>query len=632
MAQQTKTKTVTAQSKAKPVEERTDVAVRFAGDSGDGMQLAGTQFTRSSAIFGNDISTFPDYPAEIRAPAGSLAGVSGFQVHFGSTELHTPGDQVDTLVAFNPAALKTNLDDVREGGLVIVNEDSFGATDLRKAGYDKNPLDDGSIKHRRVYRVPVSRLTSDALKDSGLGPKQVDRCKNFFALGLVAWLYGRPLEPTIRWVDEKFGKNPQVADANKTVLRAGHVYGESCELFINSYHVSKASLPAGKYRRVSGNEATSLGLIAAAQLAGKELFYGSYPITPASDILHNLARHKNFHVKTFQAEDEIAAMASVLGASFAGDLAVTGTSGPGLALKAEAIGLAVMTELPAVIINVQRGGPSTGLPTKTEQADLLQAVYGRNGECPVAVLAASSPSDCFNTAIEAVRIAFKFMTPVILLTDGYIANGEEPWAIPDVASLPKIEVRHLTKPNNGENGHAKGYLPYKRNERLVRPWAIPGTPGLEHRIGGLEKKDVTGDVNYDPDNHQHMIHTRAKKIAGIADDVPEQQVVGPEKGDMLVMGWGGTAGAIRSAVERVQAQGRAVAYTHLRYVNPFPRNLGTVLRNYKTVLIPELNTGQLRLLIRARYLVDAVGLNKIKGKPFLISEIESKIGELLADG
>ena len=632
MAQQTKTKTVTAQSKAKPVEERTDVAVRFAGDSGDGMQLAGTQFTRSSAIFGNDISTFPDYPAEIRAPAGSLAGVSGFQVHFGSTELHTPGDQVDTLVAFNPAALKTNLDDVREGGLVIVNEDSFGATDLRKAGYDKNPLDDGSIKHRRVYRVPVSRLTSDALKDSGLGPKQVDRCKNFFALGLVAWLYGRPLEPTIRWVDEKFGKNPQVADANKTVLRAGHVYGESCELFINSYHVSKASLPAGKYRRVSGNEATSLGLIAAAQLAGKELFYGSYPITPASDILHNLARHKNFHVKTFQAEDEIAAMASVLGASFAGDLAVTGTSGPGLALKAEAIGLAVMTELPAVIINVQRGGPSTGLPTKTEQADLLQAVYGRNGECPVAVLAASSPSDCFNTAIEAVRIAFKFMTPVILLTDGYIANGEEPWAIPDVASLPKIEVRHLTKPNNGENGHAKGYLPYKRNERLVRPWAIPGTPGLEHRIGGLEKKDVTGDVNYDPDNHQHMIHTRAKKIAGIADDVPEQQVVGPEKGDMLVMGWGGTAGAIRSAVERVQAQGRAVAYTHLRYVNPFPRNLGTVLRNYKTVLIPELNAGQLRLLIRARYLVDAVGLNKIKGKPFLISEIESKIGELLADG
>ena len=632
MAQQTKTKAVTAKSKEKPVEERTDIAVRFAGDSGDGMQLAGTQFTHSSAIFGNDISTFPDFPAEIRAPAGSLAGVSGYQVRFGSTEIHTPGDLVDTLVAFNPAALKTNLDDVREGGLVIVNEDAFGATDLRKAGYDKNPLDDGSIKHRRVYRVPVSMLTDEALKESGLGPKQVDRCKNFFALGLVAWLYGRSLEPTIRWVDEKFGKNPQVADANKTVLKAGHAYGETCELFVSSYHVSKAPLPAGKYRRISGNEATSLGLIAAAQLAGKELFYGSYPITPASDILHSMARHKNFGVKTFQAEDEIAAMASVLGAAFAGDLAVTGTSGPGLALKAEAIGLAVMTELPAVIVNVQRGGPSTGLPTKTEQADLWQAVFGRNGECPVPVLAASSPSDCFNTAIEAVRIAFKFMTPVIMLTDGYIANGEEPWAIPDVAGLPKIDAKYLTKPNNGENGHAGGFLPYKRDENLARPWAIPGTPGLEHRIGGLEKKDVTGEVNCDPDNHEHMIHTRAKKIAGIAEDIPEQQVAGPEKGDVLVLGWGGTAGAIRSAVERVQEQGRSVAYAHLRYVNPFPRNLGTVLRNYKTVLIPELNAGQLRLLIRARYLVDAVGLNKIKGKPFLISEIETRIGELLAGG
>jgi 2-oxoglutarate ferredoxin oxidoreductase subunit alpha len=634
MAQQTKmkTKAATAQSKDKPVEEREDIAVRFAGDSGDGMQLAGTQFTRSSAIFGNDISTFPDFPAEIRAPAGSLAGVSGYQVHFGSSEIHTPGDQVDTLVAFNPAALKTNLDDVREGGLVIVNEDSFGTTDLRKAGYDSNPLDDGSIKRQKVYRVPVSQLTSEALKDSGLGPKQVDRCKNFFALGLVVWLYGRPLEPTVRWIDAKFGKNPQVAEANKTVLKAGHAYGETCELFLSSYHVSKASLPAGKYRRVSGNEATSLGLIAAAQLAGKELFYGSYPITPASDILHNLARHKNFRVKTFQAEDEIAAMASVLGAAFAGDLAVTGTSGPGLALKGEAIGLAVMTELPAVIVNVQRGGPSTGLPTKTEQADLLQAVFGRNGECPVVVLAASSPSDCFGAAIEAARIAFKYMTPVILLTDGYIANGEEPWEIPEIASLPKIRAEYLTKPNSGENGHAAGFLPYKRDEHLARPWAIPGTPGLEHRIGGLEKKDVTGEVNYDPDNHEHMVLTRAKKIAGIADDIPEQQVFGPEKGDMLVLGWGGTAGAIRSAVERVQKQGFAVAYTHLKYLNPFPRNLGTILRNYKRVLIPELNAGQLRLLIRARYLVDAVALNKIKGKPFLISEIEAKIGELLAGG
>jgi len=630
MTQQTTTKTAATKTIDKPVEERTDVTVRFAGDSGDGMQLAGTQFTRSSAIFGNDISTFPDYPAEIRAPAGSLAGVSGFQVRFGSTEVHTPGDRVDTLVAFNPAALRTNIGDVRAGGAVIVNEDSFGKTDLRKAGYESNPLEDDSITKQKLYRVRITHLTAEALKDSGLGAKEIDRCKNFFALGLVAWLYGRPLEPTLRWIDQKFGKNPQVADANKTVLKAGHAYGENCELFLGRYHVAKAALPPGKYRRISGNEATALGLVAAAHLAGKELFYGSYPITPASDILHHLARLKNYRVKTFQAEDEIAAMASVLGAAFAGDLAVTGTSGPGLALKTEAIGLGVMTELPAVIVDVQRGGPSTGLPTKTEQADLLQAVCGRNGECPVAVLAASSPADCFDCAIEAVRIAFAYMTPVILLTDGYIANGEEPWAVPDVASLPKIEVSHPTEPNGGGNGHAGEFLPYKRDKRLVRPWAILGTPGLEHRIGGLEKKDVTGEVNYDPDNHHHMVMTRAKKIANIADDIPEQVVVGPDKGDVLVVGWGGTAGAIRSAVERVQAQGSAVAYTHLRYLFPFPRNLGAILRNYKKVLIPELNAGQLRKLIRASYLVDAIGLNKIKGKPFLISEIEAKIGELLA--
>ncbi|MFQ5428693.1 MAG: 2-oxoacid:acceptor oxidoreductase subunit alpha [Phycisphaerae bacterium] len=621
-------KTISTTPAHKPVEDLSDVTVRFVGDSGDGMQLTGTQFTRSSAIFGNDISTFPDYPAEIRAPAGSLAGVSGFQVHFSSHDVHTPGDRVDTLVAFNPAALKTNIGDVREGGLLIVNEDAFGKTDLRKAGYEGNPLDDDSMRRFKVHRVPISRLTREALKDTGLSTKQIDRCKNFFALGLVSWLYGRPLEPISSWIDAKFGKSPAVADANKKVLTAGHAYGETCELFHSSYRVSRASLPPGRYRRVSGNEAVSLGLIAAAQLAGKELFYGSYPITPASDILHTLAAYKHYGVKTFQAEDEIAAMTAVLGAAFAGDIAVTGTSGPGLALKGEAIGLGVMTELPAVIINVQRGGPSTGLPTKTEQADLLQAVFGRNGECPVVVLAASSPADCFDAAIEACRLAVQFMTPVILLSDGYIGNGEEPWAIPKVSDLPRIEVRHPAE-NNGNGG---GFLPYLRNKDLVRPWALPGTPGLEHRIGGLEKQDVTGNVNHDAENHQHMVMTRAKKIANVANQIPEQAVLGPERGDLLVLGWGGTAGAIRSAVERVQRQGRAVACAHLRYLNPFPRNLGAVLANYKQVLIPELNAGQLLLMIRAHYLVDAIGLDKIQGKPFLISEIETKINELLANG
>ncbi len=628
------TKTKTVKTMDKPIEDRIDITVRFAGDSGDGMQLTGTQFTRASAIFGNDICTFPDYPAEIRAPAGTLAGVSGFQVHFGSCDVHTPGDVVDTLVAFNPAALKTNIQDVREGGVIIVNEDSFGKTDLRKAGYEQNPLDDGSITQQKVHRVPISTLTKEALKDSGLTAKQVDRCKNFFALGLTTWLYGRSLEPTIEWIDQKFGKNPTVADANKRVLHTGHAFGETCELFESSYHIAKASLPPGIYRRISGNEAASLGLITASRLMDKPLFYGSYPITPASDILHNLSRYKHFGVKTVQAEDEIAAMCAVIGAAFAGNLAVTGTSGPGLALKSEAIGLGVMTELPVVIVNVQRGGPSTGLPTKTEQADLLQAMFGRNGECPVVVLAASSPANCFDMAIEAARLAVRYMTPVILLSDGYIANGEEPWAVPKIEDLPKIEVSHPTKSNsNGQTDHV-GYLPYKRNEELARPWALPGTPDLQHRIGGLEKKDITGDVNYDPDNHQHMILTRQRKVANVSESIPEQEVHGPAKGDLLVLGWGGTAGAIRSAVERVQQNNpdHAVAYSHLYYMNPFPQNLGEVLRNYKKVLIPELNNGQLRMLIRAEYLVDAIGLNKIKGKPFLISEIETKISELLANG
>jgi 2-oxoglutarate ferredoxin oxidoreductase subunit alpha len=606
-----------------PLEE---VTVRFAGDSGDGMQLTGTQFTRTSVIFGNDVSTFPDFPAEIRAPAGSLAGVSGFQVNFSEHDVHTPGDMVDTLVAFNPAALRMNVGDVREGGMILVNEDAFGKTDLKKAGYENNPLEDGSLAKFKVHRLPVNKLTQEALKESGLGAKDIDRCKNFFALGVISWLYGRPIEPTVDWITERFAKNPTIGEANKTVLKAGYFYGETCELFDQSYQVAKAKLPPGRYRRISGNEAVSLGLVAAAQQAGKELFYASYPITPASDILHNLSRFKNYKVKTFQAEDEIAAMSSALGAAFAGDIAATGTSGPGLALKAEAIGLGVMTELPVVIVDVQRGGPSTGLPTKTEQADLLQAICGRNGECPVCVLAASSPGDCFYMALEAVRIATTFMTPVILLTDGYVANGEEPWRIPSVESLPKIVIRHATQ----TPGHE--FMPYERNEQLARPWALPGTPGLEHRIGGLEKQDITGNVSYDPENHQRMVHLRAKKVASIAHDVPNQEVMGPTSGDLLVIGWGGTAGAIRSAVERVQRQGGSVAHAHLRYLNPFPKNLGELLRSYKRVLVPELNMGQLRLLLRGNYLVDAIGLNKIKGKPFLIAEIEAKIHEVLKDG
>jgi len=620
--------TMSTEATQKPIEELSDVTVRFAGDSGDGMQLTGTQFTRSSAMFGNDVSTFPDYPSEIRAPTGTLAGVSGFQVHFGDHELFTPGDLVDTLVAFNPAALKMNLGDVMDGGVVIVNKDSFGKTDLRKAGYEQNPLEDGTIAQKKLHSVPISTLTREALKDSGLSAKQMDRCKNFFALGLVSWLYGRPLESIHQWIDEKFGKSPVVAEANRTVLNVGHAYGETCELFHSSYRVSKASLPPGRYRRISGNEAVSIGLVAAAELAGKELFYGSYPITPASDILHTLSGYKNFGVKTFQAEDEIAAMASVVGAAYAGDLAVTGTSGPGMALKTEAIGLGVMTELPMVIVNVQRGGPSTGLPTKTEQADLFQAIYGRNGECPVPVLAADSPADCFNTVIEACRIALRFMTPVILLTDGYIANGEEPWLVPSLDSLPDLRVSHPASPD----GDGNGFEPFARNAELARPWALPGTPGLEHRIGGLEKQDITGEVSNEPINHQHMVELRARKIAQIADHIPEQKVLGPEEGDLLVLGWGGTAGAIRSAFERVSKQGKSVAIASVRHLHPFPRNLGDVLSRYRHILIPELNMGQLRTVIRATYLRDAYGLNKIQGKPFLISEIEAKMSEILTHG
>lgn len=611
----------------KTVEELHEVVIRFAGDSGDGMQLAGTQFSRSSAIFGNDISTFPDYPAEIRAPAGTLAGVSGFQVNFSSHTIHTPGDLVDVLVAFNPAALKTALPDVRPGGMLVVNEDAFSKADLKKAGCESDPLEDNSLAGYKLYKVPITRLNREALKDSSLGAKEVGRCKNFFALGLICWLYGRPLEPTIDWIEEKFGKNPAVAIANKTVLKAGYYFGETCELIPNSYQVPRASLPPGRYRRISGNEATSLGLIAAAHLAGKELFFGAYPITPASDIMHMLARNKHHRIKTFQAEDEIAAIAAAIGASFAGDLAATGTSGPGLALKSEALGLAVMTELPLVIIDVQRGGPSTGLPTKTEQSDLLQAMFGRHGECPLCVMAASTPAGCFDAVIQAARIALRYMTPVILLTDGYIANGEEPWLVPELASFEKIEVHH-PKTANSE----AGFMPYLRDENLARPWALPGTPGLQHRIGGLEKADVTGQVSYDPQNHARMVELRAKKIEKIVEMVPDQQVVGPESGDLLVLGWGGTSGAILSAVGRAQSRGWAVAGASVEHLSPFPANLGEVLKRYRRVLIPELNRGQLRFLMRAKFGLEADGLNKIEGKPFLVSEIESEIQRIVTGG
>ena len=597
------------------------VTIRFAGDSGDGMQLAGTQFTKTSAVIGNDISTFPDIPAEIRAPQGSLPGVSGFQVSFASTEIYTPGDAPDVLVAMNPAALKTNLADLPRGGILVVNEDEFSETNLRKAAYASNPLEDGSLRSYRTFRVPITTLNARALKDSGLTAVQIDRCKNMFALGLMFWLYSRPLDTTINWIDDKFGKNPSVADANKATLKAGYHFGETTEMFATHYHVPKAKQKPGLYRNITGNEATALGFVTASKLAGRQLFYGSYPITPASDVLHELARMKRFGVKTFQAEDEIAAVGAAIGASFGGSLGLTGTSGPGLALKSEAIGLAVMVELPLVIMDVQRAGPSTGMPTKTEQGDLLQVMFGRNGESPVAVIAPATASDCFNMAIEAWRIAIKYRTPVIFLSDAYLGMGSEPWLVPDIDSLPKIPVEFASDPAT--------FKPYARDaETLARPWAIPGTPDLEHRIGGLEKSDITGNVSYDPTNHDRMVHLRAEKIQRIAQDIPELEVDGDERGGLLVLGWGSTYGVITTAVQRARAQGKKVSAAHLRYLNPFPRNLGHVLARYDRVLIPEINLGQLRLLVRGTFLVDAVGFNKVAGRPFTIRDIESKIAEL----
>jgi len=607
--------------KEKEIINLTEVTVRFAGDSGDGMQLTGTQFSDTTALFGNDLSTLPDYPAEIRAPAGTLYGVSGFQLHFSSSDIHTPGDHPDVLVAMNPAALKINLKDLKADATIIVNTDSFDSKNLKLAGYGANPLEDDTLKGYTLIQVPITTLTSTALEGSPLSTKEVGRCKNFFALGMMYWLYGRPIEPTLNWINDKFKNKPHLADANSKALKAGYFFGETTEIFSNRYHVEPAALPKGIYRNISGNEATAIGLITASVQTGLPLFLGSYPITPASDILHELSRHKNFGVKTFQAEDEIAGIASAIGASFSGALAVTTTSGPGLALKTEAMGLAVMTELPLIVIDVQRGGPSTGLPTKTEQADLLQALYGRNGEAPIPVIAASSPSDCFYMAIEAARIATKYMTPVLLLTDGYLANGSEPWKIPAVSELPDIKVKFRTE--------KEGFYPYLRDENLSRPWVKPGTPGLEHRIGGLEKSHIYGNVSYDPDNHEFMVRLRAQKIKNIENDIPELAVSHEQEGDLLVLGWGGTAGSITEAVNGAREKGYKVSQAHLKYLNPLPKNTEKVLRSFKKVLIPEINLGQLSKLIRSEFLIPAVQLNKVKGLPFKAIEVEEKIIDLL---
>ena len=606
-----------APAEGKRIEERDTVVIRFCGDSGDGMQLAGTQMTNVSAVFGNDVSTLPDFPAEIRAPAGSLAGVSGFQLHFSSNDIFTPGDEVDTLVAMNPAALKTNIADLKRGGTLIVNSNSFERGDLKKAGYESNPLDDEVLLAPfDVHKVEMTRLARDSVDGLGLTPREADRCKNFFALGLVYWLYERDATPTREWVKQKFAKKPEIAEANLRALAGGQNFGVSTGSFRVHYRVPPAKLAPGTYRKITGNEALAIGLATAAKLAERKLFYAGYPITPASDILHELSRLKHFGVRTFQAEDEIAAMSAAVGAAFAGEFAISASSGPGICLKGEAMGLGVMTELPMVIIDVQRGGPSTGLPTKTEQSDLMLAMFGRNGESPLPIVAPATPGDCFWMAQEALRIAVEFMTPVILLSDGYIANGAEPWRVPKVEDLVPIKVEHPTELNSED-----GYLPYLRDERLVRPWARAGTPGLMHRIGGLEKSDVTGNVDYDPDNHEHMCHVRAQKVANVAEAIPEQDVFGAQDGDLLLLSWGGTYGAVRQAVKKLSEAGRSVGHAHLRYLNPFPRNLEEVLARFKTVLVPELNLGQLVQLIRSRFLIDAKQYNKIQGKPFRVSEL-----------
>lgn len=613
----------TAESALQDLLEVESIAIRFAGDSGDGSQLIGGEFANTSAIVGNDISTLPDFPAEIRAPAGTLPGVSGFQVRISSEDIFTPGDEPQVLVAMNPAALKTNINDLIDGGIVIANTDNFTRNNLRKAGYEESPLEDGSLDKYRVVKVPLTTLHKEAVAHvEGLTNRQIDIMKNFFALGLAYWIFDRPLDPTVRMLEKKFGSKPNIVDGNVSTLKAGYHFGETVEEFQVRYQIKKATVKPGTYRAINGNQAAALGLVTAAHKAGKTLFYGSYPITPASALLESLAAYKNFDVRTFQAEDEIAAMGSTIGAAFGGAFAATGTSGPGIALKSEAMNLALMMELPIVICNIQRGGPSTGMPTKTEQSDLLQCMFGRNGDSPLPIVAPATPSDCFDMAIEAFRIAVATMSPVVFLSDGYLGNSSEPWRIPNPDEIPPIEIEHATDPET--------YLPYKRNpETLARPWAIPGTPGLEHRLGGLGKEDGTGNVSYDPDDNQHMANIRAERVARIADRIPLQKVMGPKSGDLLVVGWGGTYGAIRSAVRRAQQKGQTVAATHLRYLNPFPKNLGDILQRYKYVLVPELNMGQLSLLLNAKFPKRVVSYPKVQGLPFKISEITSKIDEIL---
>jgi 2-oxoglutarate/2-oxoacid ferredoxin oxidoreductase subunit alpha len=609
----------------KTVEEKERVVIRFAGDSGDGMQLTGDRFTSATAVLGNDLATLPDFPAEIRAPAGTVHGVSAFQIQFASTDITTPGDHADVLVAMNPAALKADLDKVIKGGTLIINEDAFTPRNIEKAGFTSDPVTDGSLDGYQVFKVPMTSITVRATEDIGIGKKESERAKNMFALGLLSWMYGRPAETTLNWLERKFGTKQEIFDANVAAFKAGFNFGETTELFAQSYTVKAAPADPGVYRNIAGATALAWGLVAAADRSGLPLFYASYPITPASELLHELSRHKNFGVITLQAEDEIAAANVALGASFAGHLAVTGTSGPGMDLKAETIGLAVIMELPMVIVDVQRGGPSTGLPTKTEQSDLLLAMFGRHGESPIPIIAPSSPSDCFDAAIEAARIAVTYRTPVILLSDTFLSNSSEPWRIPDVETLPIIEPKFATAPSNGD-----GFLPYERDEKLARPWATPGTPGLVHRIGGLEREDRTGNISYDPQNHEHMTHLRAEKVAGIAADIPLVDVEDPDgDAELLILGWGSSLGTVRAAARRVRADGRKVATAHLRHLNPFPSNIEEVVTAYRKVLIPEMNSGQLSLLIRARFLVDAISFTKVQGIPIFADDLEQEVLRVL---
>ena len=608
----------------KNISDIEEATIRFAGDSGDGMQLTGTQFSDNTAIFGNDLATLPDFPAEIRAPKGSLAGVSSFQLQFSNKNVHTPGDDLDVLVAMNPAGLKVHLGDLKDNGMLIINTANFTKKNLDLAGYLDNPIDNDLLDGYQLITVDMTKLVSTALADTGLSSKLMMRSTNMFALGLLYWLYGRNMDSSINFIQKKFATKPEIVDANIKALNTGYYYGETVEAIKTTYRINKATFKKGTYRNIMGNNALAFGLLAASEKSGLDLFFGGYPITPASDILHYLSQYKNFGVKTFQAEDEIAGITSVIGAAFAGNLAVTATSGPGIALKGEAMGLAITTEIPIVVINVQRGGPSTGLPTKTEQSDLNQAMYGRNGEAPIVVLAAATPSDCFNMAYEASRIALKYMIPVMLLTDGYIANGSEPWKIPSLDTINKIEHNIITKNSN--------FSPFDHNNKnLARPWALPGTPGLEHRVGGLEKWDKSGNVSYDPENHQHMVNLRQKKVDVIAKDIPKSKLFGKNQGDILVLGWGGTHGAIRSAVEMAQEQGFSVSHLHLRYINPLPIDLNEIIVKFKKILIPELNLGQLAMIIRSKYLIDAISINKIEGKPLSKLEIYNQINKIIKE-